>query len=131
MSEFYGLTDTEKLLGKGTSSENLTDDVMAGSLDELNEIGPKMVLTETAMSIINEYGIPVTSIHADTTSKSVYGDYEGSTEDDEAVYIARPHGINASGKNRTRKPEGSRGVCCCIREKEDLYSNSSIHTRDL
>jgi hypothetical protein len=39
------------------------------------EIGSKKVMTEVAMSIIKEYNIPVKSIHADTTSKSVYGEY--------------------------------------------------------
>ena len=40
-------------------------------------------MTETAMVSINEFNIPVTGIHADTTSKSVYGAYEDSNEEPE------------------------------------------------
>ena len=46
-------------------------------------------MTEKAMASINEYNISVTGIHADITSKSVYGAYENSSEEDDAVYITR------------------------------------------
>ena len=67
--------------------ENLTDDTMANALDEVYKMGPKKVMTETAMSIINEYKIPVTSIHADTTSKNVYGEYAACEDDEELLQI--------------------------------------------
>lgn len=41
------------------------------------------------MASINEFNIPVTGIHADTTSKSVYGAYENSTEEDDTVHITQ------------------------------------------
>ena len=91
LNEFYEKTDTEKLFGEGVQPSNMTDDVMARALDELYEIGPKKIMTETAMASINEYNIPVTGIHADTTSKSVYGAYEDSSEENDAVYITRGH----------------------------------------
>lgn len=91
LNEFYKQTDTEKLFNEGIQSCNLTDDVMARALDELYEIGPKNIMIETAMASINEYNIPVTSIHADTTSKNVYGAYENSSEKDEAVHIIKGH----------------------------------------
>lgn len=91
LNEFYEKTDTEKLFGEGVQPSNMTDDVMARALDELYEIGPKKIMTETAMASINEYNIPVTGIHADTTSKSVYGAYEDSNKEDDAVYITRGH----------------------------------------
>lgn len=91
LDEFYDVTDTEKLFGEGIHAHNLTDDVMARALDELYEMGPKRIMTETAMSIINKYDIPVTSIHADTTSKSLYGAYASSNDEGEAVHITRGH----------------------------------------
>ena len=91
LNEFYEQTDTQKLFNEGIRPCNLTDDVMARALDELYEIGPKKIMTETAMASINEFNIPVTGIHADTTSKSVYGAYEDSNEEDEAVHITRGH----------------------------------------
>lgn len=90
LDEFYAYTDTEKLFGEGIIPEHFTDDVMARALDELYEIGPKKVMTETAMFSIKEYKIPVNSIHADTTSKSLYGKYgECENEDYEGVKINR------------------------------------------
>lgn len=91
LNEFYELTDTQKLFNEGIRPCNLTDDVMARALDELYEIGPKKIMTETAMASINEFNIPITSIHADTTSKSVYGAYENSTEEDDTIHITRGH----------------------------------------
>jgi transposase len=98
LTRFYGQTDTEKLFGEGVHPENLTDDVMARSLDELFEIGAKMVLTESCMAAINEYGIPVPSVHADTTSKTLYGAYKDSVEEDDAIHITR-------GYNKDYRPD--------------------------
>lgn len=80
IQEFYDQKDLEKIIGEGIKVENLNDDVYARALDELNEIGSKKILTETAMSIINRYNIPISGIHADTTSKSLYGAYEGCND---------------------------------------------------
>lgn len=62
---------------------------MARSLDELFEVGAKMVLKESCMPTVNEYDIPVPSMHADTTSKTLYGAYEDSVEEDYAIHLAR------------------------------------------
>jgi len=91
LSEFYSQADTEKLFGQGIHPCNLTDDVMARALDDLYGIGAKKAMTETAMAIINEYDIPVTSVHSDTTSKSVYGAYENSSEEDDTIHITKGH----------------------------------------
>lgn len=83
LQRFYEKTDTEKLFGEGVQAEHLNDDVMARALDELYEIGPKKIMTEAAMRIIQKFDIEVKGIHADTTSKSVYGEYkecEGNEE---------------------------------------------------
>lgn len=87
LERFYENKDTEKLFGEGIKAKHLNDDIMARALDEVYKIGAKKVMTETAMSIINEYKIPVTRIHADTTSKSVYGEYVGCEEDEELLQI--------------------------------------------
>ena len=89
VAESFEETDTEKLFGEGVNPRHLTDDLMARALDELYKIGPKKVMTETAMSIIKEYNIPVNSIHADTTSKSLYGDYNDCDED--TINITQGH----------------------------------------
>lgn len=80
LKEFYKATDTEKMFGEGISPEHMTDDTIARALDDVFESGAKKIMTETAMSIINKYKIPVKSIHADTTSKSLYGEYDDEDE---------------------------------------------------
>jgi transposase len=87
LASFYENTDTDKLFGEGILPENLTDDTMANALDDVYKIGAKKIMTETAMSIINEYKIPVTRIHADTTSKNVYGEYADCEDDEELLQI--------------------------------------------
>ena len=54
LQRFYEKTDTEKLFGEGVQAEHLHDDVMARALDELYEIGPKKIMTEAAMRIIQK-----------------------------------------------------------------------------
>lgn len=92
LEEFYKYTDTEKMFGAGIKAEHITDDTIARALDEMYEIGPKKAMTEAAMTIIREYNIPVRSIHADTTSKSVYGEYVSKDEAyEDAVDITYGH----------------------------------------
>lgn len=92
LDEFYAYTDAEKLFGEGINPYNFTDDVMARALDELYNIGPKKLMTETAMFSIKEYKIPVKSIHADTTSKNLYGQYKDCEDDEyDGVKINRGH----------------------------------------
>ena len=91
VDKFYEPKDTEKLFGEGIGPEHLNDDVMGRALDELYKIGAKKVLTETAMMSLQKFNIPVTSIHADTTSKSVYGDYEDCELDEDVVQIKHGH----------------------------------------
>lgn len=92
LEEFYKYTDTEKMFGAGIKAEHITDDTIARALDEMYETGPKKVMTEAAMSIIKKYNIPVKSIHADTTSKSVYGEYTSKDEAyEDAVDITYGH----------------------------------------
>ncbi|MCG8502424.1 MAG: DUF4277 domain-containing protein [Firmicutes bacterium] len=85
LERFYENTDTEKLFGQDVAPEHLTDDTMARVLDDLYDIGPKKIMTELAMLTINRFEIPVTSIHAETTSKNVYGEYAGCAEDEELL----------------------------------------------
>lgn len=87
LTRFYENRDTEKLFGEGIMARHLNDDIMARALDEVYKIEAKKIMTEVALSIINEYKIPVTSIHADTTSKNVYGEYVGCEEDEELLQI--------------------------------------------
>ena len=87
LHEFYEYKDVEKMFGEGIESGHFNDDAVARSLDRFYEAGPKKVMTETAMSIINEFKIPIKSIHADTTSKSLYGEYD---EYDEYPENTRP-----------------------------------------
>lgn len=91
LPEFYEQVDTEKLFGEGIYPCNLTGDVMARALGDSCDMEPKKIMTETAMESINEYDIPVSGIHADTTPKNVYGAYENSNEEDDAIHITRGH----------------------------------------
>ena len=98
LESFYEKADTEKLFGEGVTPEHLNDDTMARALDDLYEVGAKKVMTELAMLIIKRFDIPVTSIHADTTSKSVYGEYEACEYDDKLLQIKR-------GYNKDHRPD--------------------------
>lgn len=87
LERFYEKTDTEKLFGEGVEAGHLNDDTMARALDELYEAGPKKIMTEVAVEIIEKFDIKVKGIHADTTSKSVYGEYKECEEDEELIQV--------------------------------------------
>ena len=92
LKEAYAMVDTDRLFGEGIKSENLNDDTLGRALDELYELGPKKVFTELAMLAISKFNIKVSSIHADTTSKTLYGAYGQCDDDEDVIQVKRGHG---------------------------------------
>ena len=69
-------SDIEGLLGQGVNASHFNDDRLGRTLDIIYKHGATQLFSDIVISAINEFQLDLKMIHADTTSKSVYGDYE-------------------------------------------------------
>jgi transposase len=93
--QFFVGKATEHLLGEGIRAEHLNDDRMGRVLDELYEVGLSELFVEIALNAAQRFGVATTSVHLDSSSFHVDGEYEGSaTEADEPAAIAITYGYS-------------------------------------
>lgn len=76
VEEFYAGQDVALLFGPGVSAQDFNDDALARALDAVAEAEPRTLFTQLALRAVLRDRIPVKTLHADTTSQSVYGAYE-------------------------------------------------------
>lgn len=91
LDEFYEDTDVEKYFGKNITAKNLNDDTLGRALDDLYSIGAKDTFSTIAIEGVKIFNVEVKSIHADTTSKTVYGQYSSYSRDEKCVKIQYGH----------------------------------------
>jgi transposase len=92
--DFFKNISTERLFGDGVTREDLNQYVIGETLDRIVKYGPTKLFTEITLHIMNRLPIPVHCIHADTTSVSVYGDYD----DEETESIDITFGVPKNGR---------------------------------
>jgi len=71
------------LLGEEISAEHLNDDCLGRCLDEISKYGTTKLFSEIALEIAREQDLLSKSLHLDTTSLTLYGDYEQGDETEE------------------------------------------------
>lgn len=76
--EFYERLPVERLLGDGVCASDLNDDTIGRTLDAIYEHGATDLFNDIALRVMGELELGVQRLHADTTSFSVHGDYDGS-----------------------------------------------------
>jgi len=74
--DFFKNISTERLFGDGITKEDLNQYAIGETLDRIVKYGPTKLFTEITLHIMARLPIPVHCLHSDTTSVSVYGDYE-------------------------------------------------------
>ncbi|HPY61400.1 MAG TPA: IS1634 family transposase [Methanospirillum sp.] len=88
--EFFEGIAVERLLGPGVKREHLTDDTLGRTLDAIAEYGPTELFNEIVARCLHHYGEEIQRIHVDTTSFSVYGDYDEEDKTEE-IRITKGH----------------------------------------
>ena len=78
--EFFHEKDTELLLGSDIDPELFCDYNLGRVLDKIYDTGTQSIFSELSQNAIQKYGINTRDVHFDTTSISVYGDYEFTEE---------------------------------------------------
>jgi len=76
LPQAFAKLDTELLLGEAISPEKLNDDAVGRALDRIYEVGTGKVLSAAALRAVKLFHLDTTHAHHDTTSHTVYGDYD-------------------------------------------------------
>src|SRR5262245_49020892 len=76
LEEFFAQQDTELLLGKAIPPQALNDDTAGRVLDRLYDFGTMRLFTACAVRAAARFGLGRLYVHFDTTSRSVWGDYQ-------------------------------------------------------
>src|SRR5215471_9317520 len=75
LEEFFAHQDTALLLGQAIAPDAFHDDTAGRVLERLYDVGTMKIFTACAVRADQAYGLDKQSVHFDTTSISVYGDY--------------------------------------------------------
>ena len=86
LKEFFHEKDTELLLGTDIDPELFGDYNLGRVLDKIYDTGTQSIFSELSQNAIQKYGINTRDVHFDTTSISVYGDYEFTEEPFKITY---------------------------------------------
>lgn len=76
LSDFLEEKDTELLLGSKVQPEQLTDHTIGRVLDKIYEAGTHKLFSELSLTAVQNFHINTDGAHFDTTSITVYGDYD-------------------------------------------------------
>jgi transposase len=94
LEDSFAHLDVELLLGKGISSSQLNDDAVGRVLENLYDVGTNKILSAVALRAVKLFDLDVSHVHQDTTSRSVYGDYELREEGDSLPPFLITHGFS-------------------------------------
>lgn len=76
-SEYFEGKPTDLLIGPSVEHQHIDDNALGRTLDRLFQVGVTDLYTKIALSVVKHLGIQVSSLHLDSTSFHVDGEYEG------------------------------------------------------
>jgi transposase len=82
LEEFFAHQDTALLLGQALPPHAFTDDTVGRVLDRLYDFGTMRLFTACAVRAAARFGLERRYVHFDTTSRSVWGEYQFAEEED-------------------------------------------------
>jgi transposase len=82
LEEFFARQDTALLLGKALPPHAFNDDTVGRVLDRLYDLGTMKLFTACAVRAATQFGLERRYVHFDTTSHSVWGEYDFPEEQD-------------------------------------------------
>ncbi len=82
----------DKLIGKGVKEEYFTDDALGRCLDAIYEFGSTNLFSKIVFNVAKNNNLLGKSMHIDTTSLTVYGDYDNVEKPKEAITVT--HGYS-------------------------------------
>ena len=76
LEHFFEGQDTELLLGNEVDAKSFNDVNVGRFLDKVFNIGAVRIFKEISIRAVSIFGLDCRHVHFDTTSRSVFGDYE-------------------------------------------------------
>lgn len=76
LTEFFEEKDTELLLGAAIEPERFCDYNLGRSMDKIFETGTQKIFSQLAQNALTVFNVDPRRLHFDTTSVSVFGDYD-------------------------------------------------------
>ncbi len=76
LTEFFEEKDTELLLGSAIEPDCFCDTNLGRAMDKIFETGTLKIFSQLAQNAISVFDVDARRVHFDTTSVSVYGDYD-------------------------------------------------------
>ena len=76
LTEFFEEKDTELLLGADIEPERFCDYNLERSMDKIFETGTQKIFSQLAQKALTVFAVDPRRLHFDTTSVSVFGDYD-------------------------------------------------------
>jgi transposase len=76
LAEFFEEKDTELLLGAPIEPERFCDTNLGRSMDKVFETGTQKIFSQLAQNALTAFEVDPRRLHFDTTSVSVFGDYD-------------------------------------------------------
>ncbi|MDX2455856.1 IS1634 family transposase [Desulfosarcina sp.] len=76
LTEFFEEKDTELLLGAPIAPERFCDYNLGRSMDKIFETGTQKIFSQLAQNALTVFAVDPRRLHFDTTSVSVFGDYD-------------------------------------------------------
>ncbi len=90
--KFFEALPTEYLIGEGIEAKHLNDDRLGRVLDKLYLTGLEDIFLSIALKAIKQFSIGVESLHLDSSSLSVEGEYENSLREEAKVEVNSEEG---------------------------------------
>ena len=129
MNDWLEATDIDVILGEGCPADAFTDDRLAATLDHIHAYGVDDLLSAVVRGYLQQNPGPSEySVHTDTTTAKLWGDYERAT--------AMPGPSPLNGHSKDHRPDlkqlvyglslhGAVGIPLCV---SVLDGNTSDHT---
>ena len=90
--ETFEKLDVEQLIGTGVTIDQFNDDSLGRALDYLYKAVPWKVYTNISLSALKALKLSLCTLHNDTTSISVYGEYDKEPASDPDLKLDITHG---------------------------------------
>jgi transposase len=90
--KFFEGKPTQHLIGEGIQAEHLNDDRLGRVLDKLYLTGLEEIFLSIALKAIKQFSVSVESVHLDSTSLSVEGEYQNNSTEPINVEVASEEG---------------------------------------
>lgn len=103
---------TEHLIGEGVTHDQLNDDKIGRALDKYYQVGTTKLFTAIALKAADKFQVKMNSVHLDSSSISVEGEYKNresenqEVEEETSVTLEEMKAIKSvHGYSRDRRPD--------------------------